>query len=60
MTGSDGGLTIVDYMINENTFSEPELTTIHYIITATGYATENGWKDIIPGLVTVNEMLVAE
>jgi len=36
------------------------MTTIHYTITATGYTTENGWVNIIPGFVTVPETLIAE
>ncbi len=56
-TNTSGNVTLLNYVIAENTYSEPLATTINHTVTKTGYTTKNGSANINTGTNNVNETI---
>jgi len=56
-TNTSGNVTLLNYIITENTFSEPLATSISHTVSKTGYTTKNGSANINTGANNVNETI---
>ena len=59
-TGSDGRLTLYDYVIDENTYSEPISTNNEYTISKEGIVTKTGTHNINTGTNSLEETVEEE
>ena len=56
-TGTNGNVTLLGFVLDENLYSEPVSTNINHAITKTGYTPKNGSASINAGANSVNEVI---
>ena len=56
-TNTSGNVTLLNYIITENTYSEPLTTNINHTVSKTGYTTKNGSANINTGTNNVQETI---